>query len=121
MLAEDFQADHGGSPSRSGVGGPWTRLRPHRGLGDSGAGFHRPCRPGLTYQAAGMPGFVTTARNTWTVIALDAGTCRVSLAAQFDTRGLLGAIARRLLLVQAFASRRPKPGPAFCAMPGRRA
>jgi len=54
----------------------------------------------LTYQAAGLPGFVATARNTWTVIALDAGTCRVSLDAQFDTRGLLGAIARRLLLVQ---------------------
>jgi hypothetical protein len=54
----------------------------------------------LTYQAAGMPSFVTTARNTWTVIALDAGTCRVRLDAQLDTRGLFGAIARRLLLVQ---------------------
>ena len=47
-----------------------------------------------------MPGFVTLARNTWTVIALDEGTCCVSLDARFDTRGLSGVIARRLLLVQ---------------------
>jgi hypothetical protein len=54
----------------------------------------------LTYQAAGMPGFVTTARNTWTVTPLDERRCRVTLDAQLDTRGLLGTLARRLLLLQ---------------------
>jgi Polyketide cyclase / dehydrase and lipid transport len=52
----------------------------------------------LTYEATGMPGFVTTARNTWTVTPLGGRRCRVTLDARFDTRGLLGAIARRLLL-----------------------
>jgi hypothetical protein len=54
----------------------------------------------LTYEAAGMPGFVTTARNTWTVTPLGERRCRVTLDAQLDTRGLLGAPARRLLLWQ---------------------
>jgi hypothetical protein len=54
----------------------------------------------LTYEAAGMPRFVTTARNTWTVTPLDERRCRVRLDAQFDTRGLLGTLARRLLLLQ---------------------
>src|SRR5689334_14738139 len=54
----------------------------------------------LTYEASGMPAFVTAARNTWTVIALGKQQCRVVLDAQFDTRGLLGMLARRLLLLQ---------------------
>jgi hypothetical protein len=54
----------------------------------------------LTYAASGLPAFVTTARNTWTVTALDRRRCRVSLDAQFDTRGVLGAVARWLLMVQ---------------------
>src|SRR6266511_610288 len=52
----------------------------------------------LTYEATGMPGFVTTARNTWTVTPFDERHCRVTLDAQLDTRGLIGALARRLLL-----------------------
>ncbi len=55
----------------------------------------------LTYQATGMRGFVATARNTWTVTPLGERRCRVTLDAQFDARGLLGAIARQLLLLQA--------------------
>lgn len=54
----------------------------------------------LTYEASGMPAFVTTARNTWTVTALGGDRCTVTLDARFDTRGVLGALAQRLLLVQ---------------------
>jgi hypothetical protein len=55
----------------------------------------------LTYQAAGMPAFVTAARNTWTVTAIDGHRTRVSLHAQFDTRGLLGRLAGWGILTQA--------------------
>jgi hypothetical protein len=54
----------------------------------------------LTYEASGMPAFVTTARNTWTVAPLDEHRCSVTLDARFDTRGVLGALARWLLLLQ---------------------
>ena len=55
----------------------------------------------LTYQAtAGMPAFVTVARNTWTVTALAEGRCRVDIAAEFATRGILGATARTVLLAR---------------------
>lgn len=55
----------------------------------------------LTYQAGDLPAFVITARNTWTVTALDERRTRVSLRAQFDTRGLFGALAGRAILIQA--------------------
>lgn len=51
----------------------------------------------LTYQASGMPRFVTLARNTWTVTPLDTHRSRVSLHAQFDTRGLLGLLGWAIL------------------------
>jgi Polyketide cyclase / dehydrase and lipid transport len=54
----------------------------------------------LTYEAAGMPSFVATARNTWTVTPLDSDTCVVTLDAQLDTRGILGTLARWVLLAQ---------------------
>ena len=54
----------------------------------------------LTYQASGMPTFVTLARNTWTVTAIDAHRSRVSLRARFDTRGLLGLLGRWAILAQ---------------------
>lgn len=54
----------------------------------------------LTYEATGMPSFVTTARNSWTVTPLDNDTCVVTLDAQFDTRGLLGTLARWVMLAQ---------------------
>jgi hypothetical protein len=44
----------------------------------------------LTYEASGMPAFVTTARNTSTVTPLDEHSSRVTIEARFDTRGLLG-------------------------------
>jgi hypothetical protein len=55
----------------------------------------------LTYQASGMPTFVTMARNTGTVVPLSGEHCKVTLDAQFDTRGLMGALARRVLPLQA--------------------
>jgi hypothetical protein len=55
----------------------------------------------LTYEATdGMPAFVTTARNTWTVTALNADRCRVDIAAEFVTRGMLGRVARTVLLAR---------------------
>jgi hypothetical protein len=54
----------------------------------------------LTYQASGLPAFVATARNTWTVTPLDGRRTQVTLHAQFDTRGMLGALARWAVLVQ---------------------
>jgi hypothetical protein len=57
-------------------------------------------RRSLTYVASGMPGFVTQARNTWTVIALAPDRCLVRLQARFDTRGLLGLLGRWAVLAQ---------------------
>jgi hypothetical protein len=55
----------------------------------------------LTYQAtAGMPAFVTLARNTWTVTPFDARRTRVSLSARFHTRGLLGLLGRWAILAR---------------------
>ncbi len=54
----------------------------------------------LTYEASGMPTFVTLARNTWTVTAIDAHRSLVSLRARFDTRGLLGRLGRWAILAQ---------------------
>jgi hypothetical protein len=54
----------------------------------------------LTYEASGMPAFVTTARNTWTVTPLDRRHTRVRLQAQFDTGGLLGLLGRWAILAQ---------------------
>lgn len=47
-----------------------------------------------------MPAFVTAARNTWTVTALTATRCRVDIAAEFATRGLLGRLARPVILAR---------------------
>jgi hypothetical protein len=54
----------------------------------------------VTYRAEGMPAYVTAAQNTWTVIPLDEWRSRVTLRARFDTRGLLGWLARWLILAQ---------------------
>jgi len=54
----------------------------------------------LTYEASGMPSFVTVARNTWTVSSIDEHRTQVSLKARFDTRGLLGLLGRWAILVQ---------------------
>jgi len=54
----------------------------------------------LTYQASGMPAFVTLARNTWTVIPDGERACLVSLDAQFETRGAAGLLARWVVALQ---------------------
>jgi Polyketide cyclase / dehydrase and lipid transport len=54
----------------------------------------------LTYQAVGLPEFVTVARNSWRVTPLDARRAQVAFAGQFQTRGLLGRLARWVLLLQ---------------------
>jgi hypothetical protein len=54
----------------------------------------------LTYEASGMPAFVTLARNTWTVATIDSRRCRVELRATFDTQGLLGLLGRWAILAQ---------------------
>jgi hypothetical protein len=47
----------------------------------------------LTYQATtGMPAFVTVARNTWTVTTLTPHGCRVDIAAESASRGILGRL-----------------------------
>ena len=60
----------------------------------------------LTYQAVGLPEFVTVARNTWRVTPLDARRAQVAFAGQFQTRGLLGGLARGVLLLQLWRSGR---------------
>jgi hypothetical protein len=54
----------------------------------------------LTYQASGLPAFVTIAENTWTVTTIDQHRTRVSLHARFDTRGPLGLLGRWVILAQ---------------------
>ena len=54
----------------------------------------------LTYQASGLPAFVTIAENTWTVTPIDQHRTRVSMHARFDTRGLLGLLGRWVILAQ---------------------
>jgi Polyketide cyclase / dehydrase and lipid transport len=62
--------------------------------------FDQPART-LVYEAtAGMPAFVTRARNRWQVAAAGDARAQVSLAADLQVRGLLGWLARWWLLVQ---------------------
>jgi hypothetical protein len=53
-----------------------------------------------TYEASGMPAFVTTARNTWTVTPLNERRSSVTIEARFDTRSLLGRLDRWAILAQ---------------------
>ena len=55
----------------------------------------------LTYQAQDLPAFVTLARNTWTVIPVGESRCRVTLEAQFQGRGALGALMGWAAVLQA--------------------
>lgn len=55
----------------------------------------------LTYEAtAGMPAFVTRARNRWQVTALDSRQSRVAFEGEIELRGLFGRLAVGLLLIQ---------------------
>lgn len=54
----------------------------------------------LTYEASGMPAFVTTARNTWSVVPLDQRRSQVRIDAHSDTRGVLGHLGRWAIFAQ---------------------
>jgi ribosome-associated toxin RatA of RatAB toxin-antitoxin module len=55
----------------------------------------------LTYEAdAGLPGFVTLARNTWQVTSLGDQQTQVTYSGELRVRGFLGVLARRLLLTR---------------------
>ncbi|ROO52017.1 polyketide cyclase/dehydrase/lipid transport protein [Micromonospora sp. Llam0] len=54
----------------------------------------------LTYQASGLPGFVTLARNRWQITALGPHRCRAEFQAQLQVRGALGKLARWWLLAR---------------------
>jgi hypothetical protein len=54
----------------------------------------------LTYEASGLPAFIVTARNTWSVIPAGEHACRVTLSAQFQTLGMLGLLGRWAILAQ---------------------
>jgi hypothetical protein len=54
----------------------------------------------LSYEASGLPAFITTARNTWSVIPAGQCACHVTLSAHFQTRGLLGMLGRWAILAQ---------------------
>ncbi len=55
----------------------------------------------LTYQAGGLPAFITTARSTWTVTPAAEDSCRVTVTAHFRTRGILGLLGGWAILTQA--------------------
>lgn len=55
----------------------------------------------LTYQASGLPAFITSARSTWTVTPADADSCRLTVIAHFRTRGVLGALGCWAMLARA--------------------
>ena len=55
----------------------------------------------LTYQAAGLPAFITTARSTWTVTPAGEAACRITVTGHFQTRGVLGLLACWAILAQA--------------------
>jgi hypothetical protein len=55
----------------------------------------------LSYQAAGLPAFITAARSTWTVTPAGETTCRVTVTGHFQTRGVLGLVGCWAILAQA--------------------
>jgi Polyketide cyclase / dehydrase and lipid transport len=68
----------------------------------------------LTYEAGGLQVFITTARSTWTVIPAGESSCRVTVSAHLQTRGMLG------LLGPGWLSPRPGSPPAVWKLTSRR-
>ncbi len=54
----------------------------------------------LTYEAAGMPAFVATARNRWQVTAVDEHRALVRFDGVMETRGIVGGLLGLLLRVR---------------------
>ena len=55
----------------------------------------------LTYQAGGLPAFITTAASTWTVTPAGEASCRVTVTGHFQTRGVLGLLGCWAILARA--------------------
>lgn len=52
----------------------------------------------LAYQVVeGMPNFVSFAENDWTVVPVDANSCKLVMKAKFETQGLMGAMMRGMM------------------------
>src|SRR5262245_2070457 len=64
----------------------------------------------LAYEAVGLPPFVGTASNRWSVTALDGRRCRVDLEATLQVRGVLGWVLYPAIRMQIF-----RAGPRFLA------
>jgi polyketide cyclase/dehydrase/lipid transport protein len=60
----------------------------------------------LTYQASGLPRFITAARSTWTVTPAGEAACRVTVTGHFGTRGVLGLLGCWAIFAQARLSAR---------------
>jgi hypothetical protein len=75
-----------------------TRLVPH--ITESLTAYDEQSRT-LSYQAGGLPAFITTARSTWTVTPAGEATCRVTVTGHFQTRGVLGLLGCWAILARA--------------------
>jgi len=52
----------------------------------------------LTYEVKnGMPGFITKAANTWSIVAIDANTSKLVMNADFEVKGLMGAMMKGMM------------------------
>jgi hypothetical protein len=84
-----------GAPVAGRVCHTGVRLVPH--VTETIIGYDAAGRT-LTYQASGMPAFVTTARNRWHITPIGDNASRVTYAGQFETRGIVGRLARWWIL-----------------------
>ena len=52
----------------------------------------------LTYAVLdGMPGFMTKAENTWSVIPIDENHSKLVMAADFESKGLMGTLMNGMM------------------------
>jgi hypothetical protein len=75
-----------------------TRLVPH--ITETLTHYDQPSRT-LTYQADGLPAFITATRSTWTVTPAGEATCQVTVTGHFQTHGVLGVLGCWAILAQA--------------------
>lgn len=75
-----------------------TRLVPR--ITETLTGYDEQSRT-LTYQAGGLPAFITAARSTWTVTPAGDTACQVTVTGHFQTRGVLGLLGCWVILAQA--------------------
>jgi hypothetical protein len=75
-----------------------TRLVPR--IAETLTGYDEQSRT-LTYQAGGLPAFITTTRSTWTVTPAGETACRVTVTGRFQARGVLGLLGCWAILARA--------------------